>query len=80
MLESWLQRQNSERTQPQKTKMKKVISNVIMSYLIAATDFIGGFEAHFNVIDWNSKRIINFVAVFVIASIIDFFIQRYRKE
>ena len=60
--------------------MKKVISNVIMSYLIVANDFVGGFEAHLNIIGWDSKRIINFVAVFVIASIIDFFIQRYRKE
>lgn len=60
--------------------MNRIITNVIICYLIVAVDIIGGFKADFNVINWSSEKFIKFVVILVVVSVVDFLVDKYRKK
>lgn len=61
-------------------KMNKLITNIIICYLIVSIDFIGGFRTDFNIINWNTEKVIKFVVILIVVSVVDFFINKNRKK
>ena len=54
--------------------------DILIAYLVVAIDVIGGFEADLNFINWSSKKVLKFIIIFIVITVVNFIIKKYKNE
>ena len=62
-----------------KNLLELSLKSAFVAYIVSAFDFIGGFEIHLNPLDWNQRKLILFVAFFILTAVIESFFIKKKK-
>mgnify|MGYP000306500921 CR=1 FL=1 len=54
--------------------------DILIAYLVVAIDVIGGFEADLNFINWSSKKVLKFIIIFIVITVVNFIIKKYKNK
>lgn len=60
-------------------KKRKILEGILLSYLLTSIDVIGGFQTHFNLLNWDYNRFFKLIILFIIILSIEHFISK-KKE
>ena len=62
-----------------KLDLRNVGKDFVIAYLVVAIDFVGGFKANFNPLNWSSKEFYKFIILFAAITLINTIIA-YKKK
>lgn len=62
-----------------KLDLRNVGKDFLIAYLVVAIDFIGGFKANFNPLNWSSKEFYKFIILFAVITLINTIIAYKNK-
>ena len=62
-----------------KLYLRNVGKDFLIAYLVVAIDFVGGFKANFNPLNWSSKEFYKFIILFAAITLINTIIA-YKKK
>ena len=62
-----------------KLDLRNVGKDFLIAYLVVAIDFVGGFKANFNPLNWSSKEFYKFIILFAGMALINTIIA-YKKK
>ena len=60
-------------------KKRKILEGILLSYLLTSIDVIGGFQTHFNLLNWDYNRFFKLIILFIIILSVEHFISK-KKE
>ena len=60
--------------------LKEIGKDILIAYLVVAIDVIGGFEADLNFINWSSKKVLKFIIIFIVITVVNFIIKKYKNK
>ena len=63
-----------------KLDLRNVGKDFLIAYLVVAIDVIGGFEADLNFINWSSKKVLKFIIIFIVITVVNFIIKKYKNK
>ena len=61
-------------------KKRKILEGILISYLLTSVDVIGGFQTHFNLLNWDYNRFFKLIIIFVIILSIEYFISKKKSN
>ena len=62
-----------------KLDLRNVGKDFLIAYLVVAIDFIGGFKANLNPLNWSSKEFYKFIILFAAITLINTIIAYKNK-
>ena len=60
--------------------LKRIGQDILTAYIVVAIDVFGGFEANLNILNWNSSKVIKFIILFGIITLVNLMIYRFKKK
>ena len=63
-----------------KLDLRNVGKDFLIAYLVVAIDFVGGFKANFNPLNWGSKEFYKFIILFTAISLVNIIIVFYKNK
>jgi len=60
--------------------LKQICKDILTAYIVVAIDVFGGFKANLNIINWSSNKVIKFLILFGIISLINLIILRFKGK
>ncbi|MDB9794295.1 hypothetical protein OAB81_05525 [Flavobacteriaceae bacterium] len=61
-------------------KKRKILEGILLSYLLTSIDVIGGFQTHFNLLNWDYNRFFKLIILFIIILSIEHFISKKKNN
>ncbi|MBT4231437.1 hypothetical protein N8867_01845 [Flavobacteriaceae bacterium] len=61
-------------------KKRRLLEATISSYLLTSIDIIGGFQTHFNLLNWDYNRFFKLIIIFIIILSIEYFISKKKSN
>ena len=61
-------------------KKRKILEGILLSYLLTSVDVIGGFQTHFNLLNWDYNRFFKLIILFIIILSIEHFISKKKNN
>ena len=62
-----------------KLDLRNIGKDFLIAYSVVAIDFVGGFKANFNPLNWSSKEFYKFIILFAAITLINTIIA-YKKN
>lgn len=59
-------------------KKRKILEGILLSYLLTSIDVIGGFQTHFNLLNWDYNRFFKLIILFIIILSVEHFISKKK--
>ncbi|MDA8938693.1 hypothetical protein N9326_01715 [Flavobacteriaceae bacterium] len=61
-------------------KKRKILEGILLSYLLTSIDVIGGFQTHFNLLNWDYNRFFKLIILFIIILSVEHFISKKKNN
>ena len=61
-------------------KKRKILEGILLSYLLTSIDVIGGFQTHFNLLNWDYNRFFKLIILFIIIISIEYLISKKKNN
>ena len=61
-------------------KKRKILEGIFLSYLLTSIDVIGGFQTHFNLLNWDYNRFFKLIILFIIILSVEHFISKKKNN
>ena len=61
-------------------KKRKILEGILLSYLLTSIDVIGGFQTHFNLLNWDYNRFFKLIILFIIILSVEYFISKKKNN
>ena len=61
-------------------KKRKIFEGILLSYLLTSIDVIGGFQTHFNLLNWDYNRFFKLIILFIIILSVEHFISKKKNN
>ncbi|MDC0117306.1 hypothetical protein OAI16_05350 [Flavobacteriaceae bacterium] len=61
-------------------KKRKILEGILISYLLTSVDVIGGFQTHFNLLNWDYNRFFKLIILFIIILSVEHFISKKKNN
>jgi len=61
-------------------KKRKILEGILLSYLLTSIDIIGGFQTHFNLLNWDYNRFFKLIILFIIIISIEYLISKKKNN
>ena len=61
-------------------KKRKILEGILVSYLLTSIDVIGGFQTHFNLLNWDYNRFFKLIILFIIILSVEHFVSKKKNN
>ncbi|MDC1456686.1 hypothetical protein N8351_03895 [Flavobacteriaceae bacterium] len=61
-------------------KKRKILEGILLSYLLTSIDVIGGFQTHFNLLNWDYNRFFKLIILFIIILSVEHFVSKKKNN
>lgn len=61
-------------------KKRKILEGILLSYLLTSIDIIGGFQTHFNLLNWDYNRFFKLIILFIIILSVEHFVSKKKNN
>ncbi|MDB4148585.1 hypothetical protein N9591_02425 [Flavobacteriaceae bacterium] len=61
-------------------KKRKILEGILLSYLLTSIDVIGGFQTHFNLLNWDYNRFFKLIILFIIILSVEYFVSKKKNN
>ena len=61
-------------------KKRKILEGILLSYLLTSIDVIGGFQTHFNLLNWDYSRFFKLIILFIIILSVEHFVSKKKNN